>query len=307
MLSDNGPQYANQVIDELSRLVTMSLEKTIAYSHEENGLVERANKEILRHLRALLLNKAYKDSWSTIAPLVQRIINATRHSATGMAPAEIIMPGLKPNAGILFDHESVVDANNTMADYLHALVSSQADIVRNVQAALGARFAKNQKQFDAKHKTSFYPKGSYVLLQYPIGTRAPTKLQTPWMGPYRVLSHTGANYELENLLTGKPLNRHISLLKDFDATRCAPSSLVTDNTDYYIIESIMSHTGRTNKKAQMRFRVRWLGYGPSDDTHEPWKHLQNNPWFHKYCREQDLPSLIPSSFKDFELPPVTFN
>jgi len=27
--------------------------RTVAYSHEENGIVERANKEVMRHLRAL--------------------------------------------------------------------------------------------------------------------------------------------------------------------------------------------------------------------------------------------------------------
>jgi transposase InsO family protein len=53
LLSDNGPQYANQVIGQLANRVNMSLIKTIPYSHEENGIVERSNKEILRHLRAL--------------------------------------------------------------------------------------------------------------------------------------------------------------------------------------------------------------------------------------------------------------
>jgi hypothetical protein len=43
-------QYANQVINELSKLVELSLEKSTAYSHEENGIVERANK-VLRHIR----------------------------------------------------------------------------------------------------------------------------------------------------------------------------------------------------------------------------------------------------------------
>jgi hypothetical protein len=40
------------VINELSKLVELSLEKSTAYSHEENGIVERANKEVLRHIRA---------------------------------------------------------------------------------------------------------------------------------------------------------------------------------------------------------------------------------------------------------------
>ena len=41
---------------------------TIAYSKEENGMVERANKEINRHLRAILFEKAFKGQWSRYLP-----------------------------------------------------------------------------------------------------------------------------------------------------------------------------------------------------------------------------------------------
>jgi hypothetical protein len=49
LLSDNGT-VRKSVINELSKLVELSLEKSTAYSHEENGIVERANKEVLRHI-----------------------------------------------------------------------------------------------------------------------------------------------------------------------------------------------------------------------------------------------------------------
>jgi hypothetical protein len=42
----------------------------------------------------------------------------------------------------------------------------------------------------------------------------------------------------------------------------------------------------------MRFRTRWLGYGPDDDTQQSYASLKNNLVFHKYCREQNLTKLI---------------
>jgi hypothetical protein len=63
------------------------------------------------------------------------------------------------------------------------------------------------------------------------------------VGPFQVLSHTGANYELVQLVTGKTLHRHISQLKAFDATRCSPAEVASRNTDHYFVESLGSHTG----------------------------------------------------------------
>ena len=35
-----------------------------AYSSEENGIVERANQDVLRHLRSLLFDSRVHDKWS---------------------------------------------------------------------------------------------------------------------------------------------------------------------------------------------------------------------------------------------------
>ena len=54
VVSDNGSQYANKLIAEF--LSELQIEHSLinAYSHEENGIVERANKEVQRHLQAIL-------------------------------------------------------------------------------------------------------------------------------------------------------------------------------------------------------------------------------------------------------------
>jgi len=36
----------------------------IAYSKEENGIVERANQEVMRHLRAMRFDARVHDKWS---------------------------------------------------------------------------------------------------------------------------------------------------------------------------------------------------------------------------------------------------
>ena len=51
--SDNGPHFIADVIREFLLLVGVKHSLTLAYSKQENAIVERYNKEIYRHLRAL--------------------------------------------------------------------------------------------------------------------------------------------------------------------------------------------------------------------------------------------------------------
>jgi len=63
-----------------------------AYSKEENGIVKRANQEVLRHLRALLFDTRAHDKWLfEQLPLVQRIMNTEEKTTTGVSPAELIL------------------------------------------------------------------------------------------------------------------------------------------------------------------------------------------------------------------------
>lgn len=62
----------------------------LPYSHEEYSILERANKEINKHLRAIIFDRKIKANWSTVLPLIQRFMNTTEHSSLGCAPSQII-------------------------------------------------------------------------------------------------------------------------------------------------------------------------------------------------------------------------
>ena len=51
--SDNGSHFIAEMIRRFLHLIGVSQTLTLAYSKEENAIVERCNKEINRHLRAL--------------------------------------------------------------------------------------------------------------------------------------------------------------------------------------------------------------------------------------------------------------
>jgi len=62
--TDRGPAFHNELVGELLRLMAIEQSFATAYSKEENGIVERANYEVLRHLRALLFDSRVHDKRS---------------------------------------------------------------------------------------------------------------------------------------------------------------------------------------------------------------------------------------------------
>ena len=85
-------------------------ELTIAYSKEENAIVERANQEVIRHLRALLFDKRVYNKWSfEELPLVQRIMNTVEKATTGVTPAELILNNSLQSTKTIFTGPSTMD------------------------------------------------------------------------------------------------------------------------------------------------------------------------------------------------------
>eukprot|EP00981_Chlorochromonas_danica_P014972 scaffold9728_cov194-Ochromonas_danica.AAC.1 len=102
------------------------------------------------------------------------------------------------------------------------------------QALLLRTAARLQKEADRSHISGLIPGlptefaiGSYVLAKYPptaMGHKPPTKLHTPWRGPFRVINVNGAKYTLQDLVTMRNEDVHVSLLKPFhyDPTETDP-------------------------------------------------------------------------------------
>ena len=79
--TDRGAAFHSELIAKLLRVAGTKQSLITAHSKEENAIVERANKEVLRHLNALLFDACVHDKWSfEQLPIVQRIMNAVEMS-----------------------------------------------------------------------------------------------------------------------------------------------------------------------------------------------------------------------------------
>ncbi|KAL0231780.1 hypothetical protein GEMRC1_011184 [Eukaryota sp. GEM-RC1] len=199
--SDNGPEYANHIFEELCDFLNISISTSIPHFHQSNGVAERRNRDVLFTLRKLLADFNDYDNWSGYLPMTQLLINCQKCRQTGFTPFEMI-----------FGTEATIDPRSPPTKILDKLTNSRIPesswlrTVESVSASLIEKWEKAEinsnppilpQSEDALHH---FKEGSYVLR---IFDRT-AKLHSPWRGPYLITKvYSNRNHvKLLNLLTG---------------------------------------------------------------------------------------------------------
>jgi hypothetical protein len=307
LLSDNGSQYVNETITELVQLIGIEHNTILAYSHEENAIVERANKEVLRHIRAMIFEENIMSEWWKFLPLIQRIMNSTVHSRIGVAPAQILFGNACNLTRGLFNTREQVERHHhngiPLSKWADDMLAKQAQLIKIAEETQ----LKHDESHIAKHTHGEITKfaiNSYVLIEYPnSGFRAgpPTKSLTYLKGPLRVQSvdDTGNHYTLLNLTNNKEEQVHIKRMRQFiPDDHTDPKAVAYKDQQLFEVERILRHKGTATRRSQMTFHVKWLGYDKeSDKTWEKWDTVKNNAVLHVYLREHKMAKLIPPRFQ----------
>ena len=84
--SDRGTHFVNELIEEFLRLFQIQSVLTLAQRPRANALVERNGGEVMRHLRAIVLDKVLRGLWSVLLPLMMRVINRSFKPSVGVFP-----------------------------------------------------------------------------------------------------------------------------------------------------------------------------------------------------------------------------
>ena len=160
---------------------------------------------------------------------------------------------------------------------------------------------KDRDNYDRrdKHDYTEFPINSYVLVAYPhtrMGQRPPVKTMTPYRGPMRVVHAHESKYVVQDLVTMKTEQVHISLLKkfDYDPNLVDPAEVARHDTNEFIVEQILKLQGSFDAKKKLRVLVRWQGYSADNDTWEPWANVKDNIVLHDYLRQRKLDKHIPT-------------
>jgi len=274
--TDGGSQFTAKICNELSQILKYEHLIIVPYHPQANGLVERRNAEVMKHLRALVLSRHISENWSSVLPLVQRILNFTKDGSINLCPAQVIFGDMIPmDASIIM---SSSDGVIPTSDYLEMLKVKQLRLIQESQRYLEENAVTREGKGNLIIDYPLFDVGDYVLLSYP--SRPPSKLAGIYRGPLVIHRRIRKDlYEVRDLISDKVSEVHISRLHALKVPNTATDadilSLAGLDHDEFLVEAIVDHRKIGNKKTDYEFLVRWQGYEPSEDTWEPYSNVKD--------------------------------
>jgi hypothetical protein len=282
--SDQGTQYTAKMITEFCALLSIEQTFGIPYRPQSQGKVERANQEVARHLRSLLIGSIKKENWSIYLPLVQRIMNSTPCAATGYPPAKLLYgDSIDLNRDLIT--ESSPSDHATYGEFNMDLLSAQQEY--NAAATRYQQHAVDKYLHKSPVSPTTLNVGDLVLVNTHTHDKH-DKVRSSWVGPMMITNANGNVYECQNLTTLKCNKYNIDKLKLYnpDPTRTNSDVALWDAREY-VVQEIIGHKSATTRGKWM-FQVRWNDYGADEDTWEPYKHVCATMAFARYIRKYTL-------------------
>jgi hypothetical protein len=218
-------------------------------------------------------------------------MNASKHAALGFSPAQLLFGNtVTLDKGIFLPRNDprirTSNPGQTVKEWSDSMLDKQAkilEIARNTQ-----RTSDDAHIVEANPNRTEFPINSYVLVQY--RNRPPTKFHSRWGGPMRVVSNNTNEYTLQDLVTNKLKNYHITQLKafEYDQMKTDPLDIARKEKDEYVVEKVLEHKGSGKTRKTLFFLIKWEGYDDSDNTWEPWEGVKDNQELLKYCYTHNL-------------------
>jgi transposase InsO family protein len=300
---DNGTSFINETVRELIKLAGSQSKISTAYSKEENPIVERANKEVMRHLRNIIFDENVINTWSSHTPLVRRIMNSSVHASTGFTPASLMFGNsIDIDKGFLFQHEQETNPEVTYTEWSQQLLSSQTTLLDIARQNLTDKDEIHMQTYPTDR--SEFEVGSYVLAEHRQNSlrRGPRSKLLPFLkGPMRVIAKKENTYTLQDIVNMRLYDYHIKNLRSFDFDPNTQNPLayaIKDDGTMYQVDRVTKHKGDPKKaKSQLSFLVYWVGY--DEATWEPWAHVRRTAQLHEYLRnhtKKAMRDLIPQNF-----------
>ena len=308
--TDNGTQFKNSLMDKLTELLGTEYIHSLAYSKEENGIVERANKEVSRHIRNFVFDRNKLVMWSECLPLIQRILNSAKRG-TGLSPAEIMFGNnINLDRGIFMPLVALPSGKTPLlAQWVDKMVIEQHLLLKQAvdqQMMIDGRELVRREEIDSHlddSKLRPVVENQFVLVRYPqrvIGNVAPNKLVSGNRGPMRVVNISQDAVSVQDLLTLKCETVHVSRVKPYTCSvSMTEEEVVKRDTDEWLIEEVVGHNGIWGRLSHMDFLVKFVGLPEKWNLWYKWSDMRANPKLHEYLIKIGQSDKIPDEFREF--------
>ena len=208
-VSDGGGEFANDVLQELSKLMSSKHHIISPYMPSVNGQIERVHRSIGAYVRSFCEEQT--TDWVSFLPALTFSINTRIHSGTKFSPY-FITYGEHPSFPWT-PTDNITYSESEIADRVKLLQYAQQLCLKN---DLDAR-ASSKRAFDVKAKFKEFKIKDEVLLYMPSPPKGHnSKFYTPWRGVYIVMEKTSPLTYIVKKDGGRKRKAHVNRLKFYD-------------------------------------------------------------------------------------------
>ncbi len=189
---DGASYFSSGIIDELLELMGSKRKRISTYRPQSNPM-ERSNKDVLRHLRALCsCRPEVLDEWSTYLPIVLSVVNGTFNAVTHTTPSKMMYGDCANRLRGILQPFGVKVRNELGPNFASKTSEAHAFIMAAAEEHHQDRIRKALQKMPAYDRTKIYRQGEYVVAILPENSRK-HKLQLQYRGIYLVVRTSGNN------------------------------------------------------------------------------------------------------------------
>ena len=164
--SDRGPEFVNDVIREINRLLGVTHITGSAFHPQSQGMIESLNKKVNAVVRSLVDDNP--EDWESRIPYAQGILRMTPLEALGgRSPCEVVT-GIKPKLPFSLFGEANVEAVSS-DDYVNRLAGYMKETYKDV-SRIAADHAEDMKGRGSGRMSAALLPGDLVLVTKPPET-----------------------------------------------------------------------------------------------------------------------------------------
>jgi len=252
IISDPGSDFKSEVFGHLVRWFGLNHFFSLVDRHESNG-VEGSNKQILRHIRALVGDERVKDEWSapTILPIVEYLVNSYDSSETGIVPLQATFGS---QDAVYLQLPESADPKVLTHSYV-LLLDANLKHLREVSKAfqdqlVAERIAETPVEIQNK-----FQRGDFVFYQIDTDKPRPNKLAPEFLGPFEVIVQVKNDVEVRDLIYGHTKFFPVDRLKPFIGTKEAAFALAQRDADQYLVNKVLAYRGNPKVRTTMEFEI----------------------------------------------------
>ena len=327
--SDRDPAFTGQIISYLNEVRSIETAMCIPYHPQANSICERQNAIVMQHVSSLCVDKALgpetRLGWSDVIPIVYSIVNNTPKNPLGISPLAMVYGVFANYERPLLPARMPVGTVSTPVDYVDELMAFQNTLLLKAEDIQSEHLNKFIRKYDkemlqtnskaGKRTTEAdsrsFNSGDFVIINKKA-KGGNSKLTPKWVGPRLVLDRrdndpthpvldlldltdlTASEYSIEDCRLFKTgWFEEVTMMQEL-------VKLAASDKEEFTVESINDHRPRQSGKrrttplADLWFKVKWLDFGETQNTWEPWSALKDLEPFAQYAHDHPELNLTPA-------------